>query len=67
VISQETARELLEACKAAIAYDRAINSCADDPDKMASYCTAQSDTLDTLYDDWISKSRTAIAKAKGKP
>jgi hypothetical protein len=32
---------------------------------MSSYCTAQGDTLDTLYADWIEKSRAALARCKG--
>lgn len=31
------------------AYDRAINSCGNDPEKMASFCSATGDDLDTLY------------------
>ena len=27
---------------------------------MSSFCTAQGDTLDTLYSEWISKSRAAL-------
>ena len=56
--------ELLAACEAAIAYDSAIHACANDPNKMASYCSAQGDTLDALYDAWITKSLNAIAKVK---
>lgn len=53
-------------CKAAIKYDDAIRQCANDPDTMASHCTATGDTLDTLYDDWITKSRAALGPARGK-
>lgn len=38
-------------------YDKAIRSCADDPEKMSSFCTAEDDTLDDLYlqmVDWAS-------------
>ena len=45
------------ACEAAIAYDRAIRACANDPDKMASFCTLQGETLDTLYLDWREKAK----------
>lgn len=45
------------ACKAAIAYDKAIQSCSNDPEMMASFCTSQGATLDTLYLDWLEKSR----------
>ena len=55
---------LIAACEAAIAYDKAIQSCANDPDKMASFCTAQGDDLDTLYADWISKSTAALGRAR---
>jgi hypothetical protein len=59
------APDFLVAARAAIAYDAAIESCANDPSKMASFCSAQGDDLDTLYVDWIEKSRAAIAKATG--
>jgi hypothetical protein len=35
--------------RAILAYDQAIQSCADDPEKMASFCTAEGDRLDDLY------------------
>jgi hypothetical protein len=38
--------ELAEAVRE---YDEAIRSCANDPEKMASFCTAQGDDLDMLY------------------
>ena len=53
-------RLLREAARAAIKYDDAIRSCANDPHTMSSFCTAQGDTLDTLYSEWISKSRAAL-------
>ena len=59
------APDLLEAAKAAVEYDKAIRSCADDPDKMSSHCTADGDDLDTLYFRWMTASRAAIAKAEG--
>lgn len=58
--------EMLKACQAAIAYDRAIARCGDDPETMASFCTAQGDDLDTLYAAWIDASREALEKALGK-
>jgi hypothetical protein len=55
--------ELVEACRAAVRYDEAIRSCGNDPDKMISFCTAAGERLDTLYMDWMTKSREALAKA----
>ncbi|WP_219114946.1 hypothetical protein [Janthinobacterium sp. UMAB-56] len=56
--------QLLEgAAHAAIAYDNAIEACANSPQSMSSFCTAEGDSLDVLYTDWISKSRTALAFA----
>jgi len=52
----------IEACKAAIEYDKAIESCAGDPEKMSSFCTAQGDNLDTLYYDWITKAKQTVEK-----
>lgn len=51
----------IDACKAAIEYDKAIEACAGDPEKMSSFCTAQGDDLDALYFDWITKAREAVA------
>lgn len=62
---RNAANELFAACKAAIAYDDAIVACANDPSKMSTYCTAEGQDLDTLYLDWIEKSKLAIAKATG--
>jgi hypothetical protein len=62
----KAASDLLEAAEAALTYDEAIRACADDPNKMASFCTTQGDDLDALYDRWINLSRAAIAKAKGQ-
>ncbi len=58
-----TAPELLLACEKALKYDAAIKSCANEPEKMASFCTAQGDSLDSLYAAWITASRDAIAEA----
>jgi len=60
------APELLEACKAALAYDQAIRACADDPDRMSTFCTAEGDDLDALYFAWMSKSQAAVAKVNGE-
>ncbi len=57
---------LLEAALKAIKYDEVIKSCANEPDKMASYCTAEGTTLDSLYFDWMTSSRAAIAKAENE-
>lgn len=53
-----------DAARAAIAYDFAIQCAAGDPDQMSSYCTAQGDTLDTLYAVWLNKSRAVLEAAK---
>ena len=58
---------LLEAACKAIVYDRAIACCANDPNKMASYCTAEGASLDELYSDWISSSIAAIAATEPTP
>ena len=63
-INPDAVKDLVEATKAGIVYDKAINECANNPDKMATYCTVQGDRLDDLYDDWIAKTRAALAKAK---
>ena len=60
------APELLAAAKAALEYDKAMTACANDPNKMASFCTSAGENLDRLYLDWRDKSKTAIAKAQGK-
>lgn len=61
---EQAAPALLDACEAAVCYDKAIRSCANDPDKMASYCTAAGEELDDLYADWVAAAHAAIAKAK---
>lgn len=55
------AKALRELAVAATNYDDAIHSCANDPDTMASYCTAEGDDLDRLYADWMLKARAALA------
>jgi hypothetical protein len=61
------APELLAAAEAAVAYDAEIQGCANNPDRMASHCTAQGQTLDDLYERWIALSLAALAKAGVKP
>jgi hypothetical protein len=56
----ELRRQLAELTAAAIRYDAAIQSCANDPERMSSVCTAEGDDLDALYDDWIGKARVAM-------
>jgi len=53
------------AARAAVAYDHAIRSCADSPEKMASFCTAQGDNLDTLYAQWQAYALDGLAKLAG--
>ena len=55
---------LREVAQAALAYDSAIQRCANNPDAMSSFCTAEGDDLDSLYAEWISKARTALAQGK---
>lgn len=43
--------------RAAIAYDEAIQRCAANPRKMSSYCTANGETLDSLYAEFIGLAR----------
>lgn len=40
---------------AVFAYHDALASCANDPAAMASFCTAQGDTLDSLYERMIAE------------
>ena len=61
------APDLLASARAAIEYDTAIRSCANSPDRMSSYCSAQGDDLDALYAKWIVLSRAALARAEGRP
>lgn len=64
--ARATVEALIEAAEAASRYDDAIQSCANEPERMASFCTAEGDDLDFLYSDWIDKSRAALARAKGE-
>ena len=43
---------LVAACEAALRYHDAIAQCANSPEKMASFCTAEGDDLDALYTAW---------------
>jgi len=45
---------------AAVAYDKAIQACANSPDTMSSYCTAEGDDLDALYARFIDAAREAL-------
>jgi hypothetical protein len=56
----------VEAAKAAIAYDDAIQACANDPETMTSFCSAEGDDLDSLYADWITKARAALSQPSAK-
>lgn len=55
---------LVAAARAALAYDAAIKSCANNPEQMASFCTAQGDTLDDLYFEWQELSADALAQCQ---
>ncbi len=55
--------KLLEACNAAIEYDKAIKDCANNPDKRATCLTAQGANLDILYDKWMKLAKQAITEA----
>lgn len=56
---------LLAAVQAGKSYRDALAQCADDPQRMASFCTAEGDDLDTLFAEWERLSNAAIAKAGG--
>lgn len=47
--ASETKDRVLALAKAVQDYDRAIESCGNDPEKMSSFCSAQGDDLDSLY------------------
>jgi hypothetical protein len=51
---------LVQLARAAVAYDEAIKECANDPDRMASYCTAEGEDLDTLYFDVIGEAHRVL-------
>jgi hypothetical protein len=67
---REVKAALLAACKAAIAYDRAIYRRAatgEIVENLARGAIAEGEDLDALYADWIDKARAAIAKAESTP
>lgn len=53
--------ELRAVAEAAVAYDDAIRLCANDPERMASFCSATGDDLDALYLRWMELARAALA------
>lgn len=57
---------LVLAAQAAVRYDEAITACGNDPELMATFCTAQGDNLDALYADWIIAAHTALAQANAR-
>ncbi len=62
--------ELRTACEAAIRYADAISKRVVDGSIniiATGGAVAMGDDLDELFDDWIAKSRAAIAKATGDP
>lgn len=46
--------------EAVLRYDAAIESCGNDPEKMASFCTAEGDHLDKLYFDMVRAARAVL-------
>lgn len=52
---------LFRLAAAALKYDAAIQECANDPDMMSSHYTAEGEDLDTLYANWLSLARAAMA------
>ena len=55
--NNEMRKDLTELVQAVLAYDAAIQSAANSPESMSSFCTAQGDTLDTLYATWLNKAQ----------
>lgn len=51
--------------EAALKYDDAIRACANDPSRMASFCTATGEDLDTLYLEWMTKAPGGGGGARG--
>lgn len=43
--------------EAVLRYDAAIASCGNDPEKMASFCTAEGEDLDKLYFDMVNAAK----------
>jgi uncharacterized protein YqfA (UPF0365 family) len=54
----------IEVARLAVAYDSAIQACANNPDAMTSHCTAEGDTLDDLYEAWIAAARALLSDQK---
>lgn len=52
---------LRKVAEAAVRYDDAIRACANDPEKMASFCSATGEDLDALYLNWMTLARAALA------
>jgi hypothetical protein len=46
--------------EAVLRYDAAIESCGNDPEKMASFCTAEGDHLDKLYFEMVNAARALL-------
>jgi hypothetical protein len=61
------APDMLEALKAAVAYDDVVSRRGQDGEISLDprAAVAEGEDLDSLYFDWINKSREAIAKAEG--
>ncbi len=64
--SKEKNKALVEACKAAVRYDKSIAGKATrgEVDLLEHGGIAIGEDLDSLYNDWISKAKNAIAKAE---
>lgn len=56
---------LFGALRAWDAYNAALEMCGNDPDAMASHCTAQGDTLDSLHATAVRLTHTALTSARG--
>ena len=41
-------------------YDKAVEECANNPEKMSSFCTAEGQNLDQLYFDMLDKAERLI-------
>jgi len=48
--------------RAVLAYDHAVQSCGDDPEKMVSFCTIEGDHLDDLYFRMIELARFILTQ-----
>lgn len=60
---RERAAKMIEACQAALAYDKAINKRAGDGDCIkldVEGAIAEGADLDGLYMDWMTKARAAL-------